>query len=355
MRPHSPAAATSLLPTCPALPRHPARRPAFTLVELLVVIAIIGLLIALLLPAVQAARGAARRAACMNNLKQVALATLNYESSQDKLPPARLTFGVDGTDTRSSKWSPQARLLPYLEEAQFESLIDYDQDYESTVFGDGFIGAYRVSAYLCPSEEQDTVRISDGQPMHYPLNYGVNRGVFLVFDPTGKQQEVGAFQASVGTKMAQISDGTSKTLMLAEVKGWTPYRRDASHADNTVPATAAEVCSLPPGTFKQNSGHTEWVDGRSHQTGFTAALTPNTQVTQCEEGYDIDWVSTREGRSATEATYAVVTSRSYHAGNLVNTAMMDGSVRTVTGDIDRTAWWAAATRNGEEAIGLDTP
>ncbi len=228
------------------------RRTAFTLVELLVVIAIIGILIALLLPAVQAAREAARRAACMNNVKQIALGMHNYESSLGRLPPARLTFEKDNfsqpvAQQKNSKWSPQARILPYLEESQFESLIDYQQDYEATPFGDGLIGAYRVPTYLCPSEARDQVRSdSSGQPIHYPINYGVNRGIFLVFDPTGRQPEVGAFQASVGTRLSQINDGTSKTLMLSEVKGWTPYKRDAVHSNDTPPATAADVCSLPP-------------------------------------------------------------------------------------------------------------
>ncbi|MCA9239795.1 MAG: DUF1559 domain-containing protein, partial [Planctomycetales bacterium] len=151
-----------------------------------------------------------------------------------------------------------------------------------------------------------------------------------------------------------ITDGTSNTLMLAEVKGWTPYRRDGVHADAALPTAPGDVCGYSQSAFKNNSGHTEWVDGRVHQSGFTAAFPPNTEVTQCESGYDIDWVSTREGVSDTDATYAVVTARSYHAGNLVNVALMDGSVRAVTSEIELPAWRAAATRAGEETVGLGT-
>src|SRR5690606_8197484 len=92
-------------------------RSAFTLVELLVVIAIIGILVGLLLPAVQAAREAARRMQCSNNLKQIILATHNYEATYKRLP------GLTG----SSSFSPQARILPYIEQANLQDLIDFQQ------------------------------------------------------------------------------------------------------------------------------------------------------------------------------------------------------------------------------------
>lgn len=91
-------------------------RSGFTLVELLVVIAIIGVMVGLLLPAVQAAREAARRMSCSNNLRQIALATHNYESSHRVIP------AMMGTST----YSPQARILPYIEQAAMHDLIDFE-------------------------------------------------------------------------------------------------------------------------------------------------------------------------------------------------------------------------------------
>lgn len=331
----------------------PAPKTGFTLVELLVVIAVIGILIALLLPAVQAAREAARRMSCQNNLKQLGLACQNYESAHKSLPPALLYFGSG--DARNSKWSPQARLLPYLEESNFESEIDYHADYESIQFGDGKIGAYRVATYVCPSEQRDEVRLKNGEPIHYPLNYGVNRGVWQTFDPTGKLDEEGVFQPNRGLTFRRVADGLSHTLLAAEVKGYTPYFRDGNAGqENPVdPTNPTAVCSLGPGDFKDSSGHTEWVDGRTHQSGFTATFPPNTRV-ECpgKEEYDIDWTSTREGKSDAMPTYSAVTSRSYHSG-VVNTALVDGSVHVVADDIFPDVWRAMATRAGGEVI--DTP
>jgi prepilin-type N-terminal cleavage/methylation domain-containing protein len=324
-------------------------RRAFTLVELLVVIAIIGILIALLLPAIQAAREAARRMSCQNNVKQLALAALNYESAVKALPPALVYFGVN--DPRNSKWSAQARLLPYLEEENFEANIDYSKDYETLKFNGAFIGAHRINGYTCPTEERNEVRLdATGTPLHYPINYGLNRGVWRVFDPTEQLPEEGAIQANEGTKMRLITDGTSKTLLVAEVKAYMPYIRNGATNQAVPPNIPADVCSLPTGEFKADSGHTEWVDGRVHQTGFTATFPPNTKVT-CSQATDLDWTATREGTHATELTYSVVTSRSYHSG-IVNVAMVDGSIHSVSNDVDQLVWRGMATRSGSEPVGL---
>ena len=321
------------------------KRPGFTLVELLVVIAIIGVLVALLLPAVQAAREAARRMSCTNNIRQLALAMHNYESANRKFPP-QIMLGKD-----QALWSPQARILPYIEQGNLFASVNFKKDYGSILLNGQRLAALRVPALLCPSELRDEVRLKNGDPYHYPLNYGVNCGVWKVFDPTDLSVGAGAFSPGTGLGANHFGDGLSNTLMLAEVKGWTPYYRDGKSGTAIPVEEPGEICGLK-GSFRTESGHTEWVDGRTHQAGFTATFTPNTKVLCTEDGqaYDLDWNNSRLGKSDTDVTYAAVTSRSYHSGGVVNVAKMDGSADTIHSDIDLTVWRAMSTRDGEEIV-----
>jgi prepilin-type processing-associated H-X9-DG protein len=138
------------------------------------------------------------------------------------------------------------------------------------------------------------------------------------------------------------------------VKAWSPYRRDSGNPSALgapIPNTPTDVISLG-GDFRANSGHTEWVDGRAHQTGFTGTFVPNTVVPFNSAGtvYDIDFNSYREGKTANELTYAVVTSRSYHPGG-VNVMLADGSVRFVAETVDLATWRSLSTCDGGEVVG----
>ncbi len=107
------------------------------------------------------------------------------------------------------------------------------------------------------------------------------------------------------------------------------------------------------GSFKVDSGHTEWVDARVHQTGITTVFPPNTVVPYTDSTgsvYDVDFNSSREGVSITAPTYAAVTSRSYHPG-LVNALLMDGSVRSFPNSISQKIWRVLGTRSGGEVAG----
>src|SRR3954452_24959568 len=129
---------------------HTRRLRGFTLIELLVVIAIIAVLISLLLPAVQAAREAARRSQCVNNLKQLALAAANYESSNGCLPPGAYNKVDPGTTRRRWDVSVFMHMAPYMEQQALFNGINFS--------GDAFLGAnvtvamVGVSSLWCPSD-----------------------------------------------------------------------------------------------------------------------------------------------------------------------------------------------------------
>lgn len=329
------------------------RQRGFTLIELLVVIAIIAILIALLLPAVQQAREAARRTQCKNNLKQIGLALHNYLDVYSRFPPSFVADG-DGTNnpTGGGEWSAHARILPFLEQSNLYDQADLSFSYGSPV--NAGIAHMRVATYLCPSEANDRTRTdSSGNPEHYPVSYGVNAGTWMVWDITTRQPGNGAFSVNRTFSPRDFTDGMSNTLSTSEVKAFTPYNRDGGNGTDTIPSTPAEVEALIGlgGDNKADSGHTEWVDGRVHQTGFTATLPPNSFVVipggVNDEG---DYNSCREDQTCNAPTYAAVTSRSWHTG-IVNSGLMDGSVRSISENVDLSTWRNLAQRDDGNIIG----
>ncbi len=329
--------------------RKQVAQEGFTLVELLVVIAIIGVLVALLLPAVQAAREAARRSQCLNNLRQLGLGVMNYESAFQHLPPSALVdLGVATTGNNGS-WGVHGRILDYLEQGNLKGLVDLESgwDYQQAISG------VRIDLFQCPSDSgsQELRDPGKGKAQLYPTNYGFNLGTWFVFDPKTRQGGDGTFYPNSNLTLARFTDGTSNTMLCAEVKAWTPYTRNGGPATNKIPNTIeAAAAAVASGAQEKTTGHTEWPDGRVHHTGFTATMTPNTRVpftnAQGEE-VDADYNSWQEGKNgnAGNPTYAIVTSRSFHPG-LVQAALVDGSVQTINDGIDLTVWRALATRDG---------
>ncbi|MEQ8847331.1 DUF1559 domain-containing protein [Botrimarina sp.] len=334
------------------------RHPGFTLVELLVVIAIIGILIALLLPAVQSAREAARRSQCKNNLKQLGLAVLNYEGAKKHLPPSALVdLGVTSTANNGS-WGVHGRVLDYLEEGAVRDLVDLETGWDNQMG----IHDVRIAPFQCPSDDKaaEPRPFSDGRPTLWPTNYGFNFGTWFVFDPATKQAGDGVFYPNSNLRLAKVTDGTSHTLLCAEVKAWTEYTRNGGPASTEIPNTVEEATAVvESGADEKSTGHTEWPDGRVHHTGVTATMTPNTYVPYTNSKgveVDADFNSWQEGKngSAGAPTYAMITSRSTHPGQ-VQVTLVDGSVQSVADEVDPAVWRAMATRGGGETARYAAP
>ena len=334
----------------------PTRR-AFTLVELLVVIAIIGVLVSMLLPAVQAVREAARRSTCTNHLRQLALATHNYEISNRRFPPN--FCWTRSLVNKGAGWSGFARVLPYLEEQNLYSMIDFSKAYSNVLMADGSkLMIQRIPVLMCASEPNDLANLNaSGQPASYPLNYAMNLGPWMFYDPVKNGGGAGSFVPNHSFRPKDFTDGLSRTLMFSEVKAYTGLIRNSpSVMSDTPPTIPSDVCGFG-GTAKAGpnladmGAHKEWVDGKSFETGMTTVFAPNTVVACSTPNgvFDIDFLSMTDASSTSVASYAALTSRSYHEG-IVNAAMMDGSVRSWANDVDILIWRAVSTRAGNEVV-----
>lgn len=212
-----------------------------------------------------------------------------------------------------------------------------------------------MPVYQCPSDplSDDGRTDSAGNPEHHPLNYAYNAGPWFVYNPNDQTVGQGTFVANRTGRFRDVLDGLSNTLAFSEVKSWRPYYRDAGTTGAiTMPTDPTEICAMG-GSFKTNTGHTEWVDGRVHQSGFTTTFSPNKKVLCTVSGteHDVDFTNMREGITTTALTYAAVTSRSYHQGG-VNVSLMDGSVRFISDSIDLKLWQNLSTRGGNEIVAV---
>lgn len=211
---------------------------AFTLVELLVVIAIIGALVSLLLPAVQAAREAARRTSCVNNLRQLGLAVLNYESTHGTLPPAGIIdenphpTGADGRfDSRRGKmFSWIVLILPHIEQEALHDQFDFNKNVLSQ---SNDPQAVQLASLLCASDEaegryfedssltaaQGFASASGGAPPPTVRRFAKgNYAAFATPYHIDQQFEFPGAISGSGQREARIVDGLSHTMMLSEVR-----------------------------------------------------------------------------------------------------------------------------------------
>ena len=217
--------------------KNPDARSAFTLVELLVVIAIIGILIGMLLPAVQAVREAARRTQCLNNLKQLGLASLNYESAHGVFPP-----GSKGDLSQQWDTNWMGFALPFMEQVTMANNLDYSQSFHpgQSATNDSWLSMGYLPSYMtCPSSPmpRDNTELELTNPAFYnPTTrfrgigdytgisgayfdglQAVSPEVVLVsFQEEGYFASNGVFHPNSKVGFGGITDGSSNVLLIGE-------------------------------------------------------------------------------------------------------------------------------------------
>jgi prepilin-type N-terminal cleavage/methylation domain-containing protein/prepilin-type processing-associated H-X9-DG protein len=218
-------------------PVNSKTRRGFTLIELLVVIAIIAVLLGLLLPALQKVREAASRIKCANNLKQLGLAMHNYHDTMRAFPPAYVNKGPYGNSgfPFTHGWAPF--LLPYIEQQPLYNL--YRWDFPQYAPENQPVEARQLSIFQCPSAPEQERYLTIGPFAFFGTkgacgDYTIMLGVDPVLAQLGWVDSVGDYRGALtntptpalglsptptGTRLTDITDGTSNTILLAEDAG----------------------------------------------------------------------------------------------------------------------------------------
>ena len=321
------------------------RRRGFTLIELLVVIAIIAVLIALLLPAVQAARAAARRIQCTNNIKQLGLATLNYESTHGIFPPGQMKM------TTKPPWgiTLYVNMLPFLEQQPLYNGWNFNYGYDN-LYGTTARSATVISALLCPADIIPTNPIQNGTTSNewygitsyggnagsqsHPFNQVTSDGIFFYTGPAAP----GFSQVTI----ASVTDGLSNTLFFGE----------RSHYDPNYDTFATPGWTF----FSQTMGMWGWWASSSGGYGLSDVA----ESTYSPINYLVPIAYGSPGATGLSATTFTTTYEyprinafgSLHPGG-ANFAMVDGSVRFIKQSIAMPTYHGLGTRAGGEVISSD--
>ncbi|QDV73589.1 DUF1559 domain-containing protein [Botrimarina mediterranea] len=354
-----------------------AKRLAFTLVELLVVIAIIGILVALLLPAVQAAREAARRAQCMANIKNVALAVLNYESARKEFPAAIsqetpiTNLGVNVT--YDSTWLIDT--LPYLESQAVYDLINPAQNIPGGTLAQTTAANYtniqarssEIAVLKCPSDPNNAVPFSSntlgsdwargnyagnigpgetynwaGSTSQSPgaiLSNGANGTTAGSPNPMWKGTSTnvnwptnvkGVFGPNSTVTIAKVSDGTSKTMMIGEVRAGVAV------------GDPRGVWALPYAGSSTLAGHGSGGDANGPNNCFPQGSADDMSSTLLDSSFACSAALLDECMTCTKQSdaygFSQAAPRSLHPAG-VTVAMVDGSVKFLSDDIETTGFF----------------
>ncbi len=351
-------------------------RNGFTLVELLVVIAIIGVLISLLLPSVQSAREAARRTQCINNLKQISLAALNYESATGLLPNSgdvaveQLQFGREGFRSsypvanhekgRQTSWAVD--LLPYLEQQNLHSRFDKAKNiFEQASQAQ----AEFVTGYLCPSDQAQGRYFLDAE-----ISRGVQfaKGNYAAYvSPYHIDLQLlypGAIIAT-GQSLKNIEDGSSRTIAFSEVR--TLDMESDERGVWSIPWAGASILSFDMHHLCAN-GALFCLDGakyRANPSYLGQTQTPNAThgpirdtLHSCKQGSTHQTISDLENMPCESwqghigyGGFYSASPRSLHAGG-VNVAYLDGHTEFVANAVDEFAFaYSISIDDGQIDVG----
>jgi prepilin-type N-terminal cleavage/methylation domain-containing protein/prepilin-type processing-associated H-X9-DG protein len=363
----------------PRVSDNPSR--GFTLIELLVVIAIIAVLIALLLPAVQAAREAARRAQCVNNLKQIALAAHNYESSQSSFPMGNryidqtcygYTTPGNCTAAAASCWfghSAFTFMLPF-----FEGNAQYNAVNFSLVANNiaNMTGTFnKINSLICPSDlVASPIPDVHNAAVYAQCSYGMSRGtqenIYTNWaqtswpDPSQPNPNQcnaalgnGMFGAEAVVKIGSVTDGTSNTTFFGEM---SRFKNEPADPFNFYTFTAAFIGSDFTGPNGLNANEIMPQTGAftyprigspNDLTGMNASKVWG--VCGTKAGIPTDWLINCPQALTTLGEWAF---RSNHPGG-VNFAFADGSVKFIKASIGDQAYQSLGTRAGGEIISSD--